>query len=120
MLYLELLGYCYGKKDIAFSSLKSLAATMGVSVKTIVVYRKILVGHGLIKRIIRRKDENGSYQSSLYQLVRFENNIAKEEIDEDEPVVSEVIDAGEDVYRKPVFIKTNDNVTQQSSPILLS
>ena len=112
MLYLELLSYCYGEKDIAFPSLKRLAATMGVSVKTIVVYRKILVSYGLIKRIIRRKDENGSYQSSLYQLVRFDNKVSlEEEIDEDEPVVSEVIDAGGD--RKPGFMKANDNLSQE-------
>ena len=93
MLYLELLSYCYRNKDIAFPSLKTLAVTMGVSVKTIVVYRKILVSYGLIKRIIRRKDENGSYQSSVYQLVRFDNNLSTdEEIDEDELVVSELIE----------------------------
>ena len=112
MLYLQLLSYCYGKKDIAFPSLKRLAARMGVSVKTIVVYRKMLVSYGLIKRIIRRKDEHGSYQSSLYQLMRFDNNMpAEEEIDEDEPVVSEVIDA-EDI-RKPDFTKANDNLSEE-------
>jgi hypothetical protein len=114
MLYLQLSSYCYGDKDIAFPSLKTLAAAMGVSVKTIVVYRKILVSYGLIKKIIRRKDENGSYQSSLYQLVRFDNNLSyEEEIDEDEPVVSEVIDIGKDSYRKPDFIKVNDNLSQE-------
>jgi len=114
MLYLQLLSYCYGKKDIAFPSLKRLAVTMGVSVKTIVVYRKILVSYGLIKKVIRRKDENGSYQSSMYQLVRFDNNLSREEeIDEDEPVVSEVIDAGEDSYRKSDFTEANDNLSQE-------
>lgn len=114
MLYLELLSYCYGDKDIAFPSLKRLAATMGVSIKTIVVYRKILVSYGLIKRIIRRKDENGSYQSSMYQLVKFDNNLSDEkDIDEDEPVVSEVIDAGEDTIRKPGYIKADDNLSQE-------
>lgn len=114
MLYLELLSYCYGKKDIAFPSLKKLAVTMGVTVKTIVVYRNILVSYGLIKRIIRRKDENGSYQSSMYQLVRFNNSIAEdEEIDEDEPVVSEVIDAGGDNIRKPTFTKADDNLSKE-------
>ena len=114
MLYLQLLSYCYGDKDIAFPSLKRLAATMGVSVKTIVVYRKILVSYGLIKRIIRRKDENGSYRNSLYQLVRFDNNLStEEEIDEDEPVVSEVIDDGGDTVRKPGFMKANDNLSQE-------
>jgi len=73
------------ENDIAFPSLKRLAADMGVSVKNIVVYRKILVSYGLIKKIIRRKDENGSYQSSLYQLVRFDNTLStEEEIDDDE------------------------------------
>jgi hypothetical protein len=87
---------------------------MGVSIKTIVVYRKILVSYGLIKRIIRRKDENGSYQSSMYQLVRFDNSIPKEEeINEDEPVVSEVIDTGKDTIRKPHFTKANDNLSQE-------
>jgi hypothetical protein len=114
MLYLQLLSYCYGKKDIAFPSLKTLAARMGVSVKTIVVYRNILVSHGLIKRIIRRKDENGSYQSSMYQLVRFNNSIAEEkEIDEDELVVSEVIDTGKDSNKKPIPIKANNNLSQE-------
>jgi DNA-binding transcriptional MerR regulator len=114
MLYLQLLSYCYGKKDIAFPSLKTLAATMGVSVKTIVVYRKILVSYGLIKKVIRRKDENGSYQSSMYQLVRFDNNLSREEeIDEDEPVVSEVIDAGKDSNRKSDFTEANDNTSKE-------
>lgn len=114
MLYLQLLSYCYGNKDIAFPSLKTLAAIMGVSVKTIVVYRKILVSYGLIKKIIKRKDEKGSYQSSMYQLVRFDNNLStEEEIDEDEPVVSKVIDAGKDTNRKADFTKTNDNLSKE-------
>lgn len=114
MLYLQLLSYCYGNKDIAFPSLKTLAAIMGVSVKTIVVYRKILVSYGLIKKIVKRKDENGSYQSSIYQLVRFDNNMStEEEIDEDEPIVSEVIDVGKDTNRKPSYIKTNDNLSKE-------
>jgi len=114
MLYLQLLSYCYGKKDIAFPSLKTLAVRMGVSVKTIVVYRKILVSYGLIKRIIRRKDENGSYQSSLYQLVIFDNRVyIEEEIDEDEPVVTEVIDTGKDSNRKPILIKANETLSQE-------
>jgi len=121
MLYLQLLSYCYGKKDIAFPSLKTLAATMGVSVKTVVIYRKILVSYGLIKRIIRRKDENGSYQSSLYQLVRFDNSIAEdEEIDEDEPVVSEVIDAGKDSIKKPILIKANKTLSRELKDLRIS
>jgi len=94
MLYLQLLSYCYGEKDMAYPSLNRLANTMGVSVKTIVVYRKILVSYGLIKKIIRRKDEHGSYQSSLYQLVKFDDRVfPEEEINEDEKVISGVVDA---------------------------
>jgi len=71
-------GFMMIENNIAFPSLKRLAADMGVSVNTIVVYRNILVIYGLIKKIIRRKNENGSYQSSMYQLVRFDNNLSNE------------------------------------------
>ena len=121
MLYLQLLSYCYGEKDIAFPSLKTLADNMGVSVKTVVVYRKILVSYRLIKRIIRRKDENGSYQSNLYQLVRFDSNIpTEEEIDEDEPVISEVADATEGKIRKPDFTGADSNLAQESKDLGVS
>ena len=93
-LYLQLVSYCYWEKDMTYLSLKTLAGSMGVSVKTIVVYRKILVIYGLIKKIIRRKDEKGSYQNTLYKLVRFHSGQSQEEeMDEEEPVVSGVIDA---------------------------
>jgi hypothetical protein len=91
MLYLQLLSYCYGEKEIAYPSLKTLAHSMGVTVKTIVFYRKVLVSSGLIKKIIRRKQEHGNYQNTIYQLVRFSFSLKEEYIDETEPVVSEVV-----------------------------
>jgi hypothetical protein len=69
---------------------------MGVSAKTILVYRTILLQYGLIKKVIRRKDEKGNYLNTLYQLVRFDHDsIKKEEMNEHESVVSEVIDVPE-------------------------
>jgi len=95
MLYLQLLSYCYGEKEIAYPSLKTLAHSMGVTVKTIVFYRKVLVSSGLIKKITRRKGENGNYQNTIYQLVRFSSSLKEEDIDEEEPVVSEVVEERE-------------------------
>ncbi|MDD5689641.1 MAG: helix-turn-helix domain-containing protein, partial [Caldisericia bacterium] len=95
MLYLQLLSYCYGEKEIAYPSLKTLAHSMGVTVKTIVFYRKVLVSSGLIKKITRRKGENGNYQNTIYQLVRFSSSLPEEDIDEEEPVVSEVVEERE-------------------------
>jgi len=93
MLYLQLLSYCYGDKDIAYPSLKNLASRMGVSIKTVVVYREILIAYGLIKKIMRRKDEHGSYQATLYQLVRFnDKQVLADRIDEDEEVVSGIVE----------------------------
>ena len=48
-------GFMMIENNIAFPSLKRLAADMGVSVNTIVVYRNILVSYGLIKRILEEK-----------------------------------------------------------------
>ncbi len=95
MLYLQLLSYCYGEKEIAYPSLKTLAHSMGVTVKTIVFYRKVLVSSGLIKKITRRKGEHGNYQNTIYQLVRFSSSLPEEYIDEEEPVVSEVVEERE-------------------------
>lgn len=95
MLYLQLLSYCYGEKEIAYPSLKTLGHSMGVTVKTIVFYRKVLVSSGLIKKITRRKGENGNYQNTIYQLVRFSSSLKEEDIDEEEPVVSEVVEERE-------------------------
>jgi hypothetical protein len=111
MLYLQLLSYCYGDKDIAYPSLKNLASRMGVSIKTVVVYREILIAYGLIKKIMRRKDENGSYQATLYQLVRFNNKqLLEEKIDEDEEVVSGLVEATrEDIPKLGEALDKQDN-----------
>lgn len=116
MLYLQLLSYCYGDKDIAYPSLKNLANRMGVSIKTVVVYREVLIAYGLIKKIMRRKDENGSYQTTLYQLVRFnDKQFLEEKIDEDEEVVSGIVEATKEDTPKlrDSLDKKNDSLLQQ-------
>jgi len=116
MLYLQLLSYCYGDKDIAYPSLKNLASRIGVSIKTVIVYREILIAYGLIKKIMRRKDENGSYQTTLYQLVRFnDKQLLEEKIDEDEEVVSGIVEATKEDTPKlrGSLDKKNDSLLQQ-------
>jgi len=114
MLYLQLLSYCYGDKDIAYPSLKNLASRIGVSIKTVIVYREILIAYGLIKKIMRRKDENGSYQTTLYQLVRFnDKQFLEEKIDEDEEVVSGIVEA-----TKEDTPKLRDSLDKQDDSLL--
>ena len=73
MLYLQLLSFCYGKKTHAWPSVGTLAKRMGVTKNSIRKYRKVLIDYGLIAKMYKRKSADGSYQTNMYQIVRYED-----------------------------------------------
>jgi len=78
LLYLELLTYCHKEKDIAWPSLTTLSNKLGISKNSLLNYRKILLKYGLIKKIVKRKNIQGNYQSNFYKVTPMEN--AKNEL----------------------------------------
>ena len=66
-LYIHLLKYCYKDKNLAWPTLKTLSKKMGVTERSIIKYRKILVQYGLIQNIFRRKYTS---RNNIYQLVK--------------------------------------------------
>lgn len=68
MLYLQLLSYCYKGKDEAWPALRTLCKKMGIGRSTLIRYRQVLINHGLIKKIIRRKSSRGYLKNNIYQL----------------------------------------------------
>jgi len=76
MLYYQLKSYCYGDKTHAWPSVGTLAKNIGVTKNTVRKYRQVLIDHGLIVKILKRKSEDGSYQTDMYEILRYENLIA--------------------------------------------
>ena len=76
LLYYQLKSYCYGEKIHAWPSVGTLARSMGVTKNTVRKYRQILINHGLIVKMLKRKSEDGSYQTNIYEILRYENMIA--------------------------------------------
>src|SRR5665811_72902 len=68
MLYLYLLTYCHKGKDIAWPSLTTLSNQLGISKNSLLSYQKILLKYGLIKKIIKRRNTQGNYQSNFYKI----------------------------------------------------
>ncbi len=78
LLYLELLTYCHKEKYIAWPSLTTLSNKLGISKNSLLNYRKILLKYGLIKKIVKRRNIRGNYQSNFYKVTPMEN--AKNEL----------------------------------------
>src|SRR5665811_1237528 len=72
MLYLYLLTYCHKGKDIAWPSLTTLSNQLGISKNSLLSYQKILLKYGLIKKIIKRRNTQGNYQSNFYKITPIE------------------------------------------------
>ncbi|MBU4361774.1 helix-turn-helix domain-containing protein [bacterium] len=78
LLYLELLTYCHKEKDIAWPTLTTLSNKLGISKNSLLSYRKILLKYGLIKKIVKRRNIRGNYQSNFYKVTPIES--AKNEL----------------------------------------
>ncbi len=72
LLYLQLLSYCHKEKDIAWPSLTTLSNKLGISKNSLLSYRKILLKYGLIKKIVKRRNIQGNYQSNFYKVAPIE------------------------------------------------
>ena len=72
LLYLQLLSYCHKEKDIAWPSLTTVSNKLGISKNSLLSYRKILLKYGLIKKIIKRRNTQGNYQSNFYKITPIE------------------------------------------------
>ena len=72
LLYLQLLSYCHKEKDIAWPSLTTVSNKLGISKNSLLSYRKILLKYGLIKKIIKRRNTQGNYQSNFYKITPME------------------------------------------------
>jgi hypothetical protein len=73
VLYVDLLSYCYGKKTHAWPSVRRLAEDLGITKNSVRKYREVLIKFGLIKKMYKRKSADGSYQTSVYEMVRSED-----------------------------------------------
>ena len=73
VLYMDLLSYCYGKKTHAWPSVGTLAKDLGITKNSVRKYREVLIKFGLIKKMYKRKSADGSYQTSVYEMVRSED-----------------------------------------------
>ncbi|MCG2820465.1 MAG: helix-turn-helix domain-containing protein, partial [Candidatus Atribacteria bacterium] len=78
LLYLQLLSYCHKEKDIAWPTLTTLSSKLGISKNSLLSYRKILLKYGLIKKIVKRRNIRGNYQSNFYKVTPIES--AKNEL----------------------------------------
>jgi len=74
LLYLQLLSYCHKEKDIAWPSITTLSRKLDISKNSLLSYRKILLKHGLIKKIIKRRAAQGNYQSNFYKITPIEGS----------------------------------------------
>jgi len=74
LLYLQLLSYCHKEKDIAWPTITTLSNKLGISKNSLLSYRKILLKHGLIKKIIKRRAAQGNYQSNFYKITPIEGS----------------------------------------------
>ena len=72
LLYLQLLSYCHKEKDIAWPSITTLSNKLGISKNSLLSYRKILLKYGLIKKIVKRRNIRGNYQSNFYKITPIE------------------------------------------------
>ena len=68
LLYLELLTYCHKEKYIVWPSLTTLSNQLGISKNSLISYQKTLLKYGLIKKIIKRRNIQGNYQSNFYKI----------------------------------------------------
>ncbi len=68
MLYIQLLNYCYKGKDLAWPTLATLGRKMQFTPKSITKFHQILLKHGLIKKISKRKTASGNYRRNIYQV----------------------------------------------------
>ena len=78
LLYLELLTYCHKEKYIAWPSLTTLSNQLGISKNSLLNYQKILLKYELIKKIIKRRNIQGNYQSNFYKIAPIDS--AKNEL----------------------------------------
>lgn len=68
MLYIQLLNYCHKGKDIAWPTLITLGRKMQFTPKSITKFHRILLKHGLIKKISKGKTPSGNYNRNVYQI----------------------------------------------------
>ena len=73
VLYMDLLGYCYGKKTHAWPSVRTLAEDLGITKNSVRKYREVLIKFGLIKKMYKRRLPDGNYQTNVYEMVRSED-----------------------------------------------
>ncbi len=69
MLYIQLLNYCHKGKDLAWPTLATLGKKMQFTPKSITKFHQILLKHGLIKKISKRKTASGNYRRNIYQVI---------------------------------------------------
>ena len=69
MLYIQLLNYCHKGKDLAWPSLATLGKKMQFTPKSITKFHRILLKHGLIKKISKGKTPSGNYRRNIYQII---------------------------------------------------
>jgi len=68
MLYIQLLNYCHKGKYLAWPTLATLGRKMQFTPKSITKFHQILLKHGLIKKIGKRKTASGNYRRNIYQV----------------------------------------------------
>ena len=73
VLYMDLLSYCYGKKTHAWPSVRRLAEDLGITKNSVRKYREVLIKHGLIKNMHKRRLPDGNHQTNVYEMVRSED-----------------------------------------------
>jgi len=68
MLYLQLLNYCHKGKYLAWPTLATLGRKMRFTPKSIVKFQRVLIKHGLIKKISKGKTPSGNFRRNIYQV----------------------------------------------------
>ncbi len=68
MLYIQLLNYCHKGKNLAWPSLATLGKKMQFTPKSITKFHRILLKHGLIKKISKGKTPSGNFRRNIYQV----------------------------------------------------
>ena len=68
MLYLQLLNYCHKGKYLAWPTLATLGRKMRFTPKSIVKFQRVLIKHGLIKKISKGRTPSGNFRRNIYQV----------------------------------------------------
>jgi len=68
MLYLQLLNYCHKGKYLAWPTLATLGRKMRFTPKSIVKFQRVLIKHGLIKKISKGRTPSGNFRRNIYRV----------------------------------------------------